>query len=248
MYQLQDNHTKPSFQPLGKRTFEQLYMGVELEFEPKNQFDIQVLMDQIHDIFHDFAIMKQDNSLLNGFEICSRPASLEVHKEKWTPFFELVAPNLQTFFIQDKHRLDRCGMHVHINRQPLSSLQIGKMVAFIHHPKNYDFVKKIAGRASNEYCHYDFPREIKDAKPEYYRLLPKKVGVNLHHNETVEIRIFKSTTDIKTFFKNLEFCDALTRFTFPAHADIKGSIQYENFIKFLHETPEDYPNLIEFTQ
>ena len=253
MYKLQNYHTKPATEPLfkGKPTFEKLYMGVELEFEPKNPRDAQNLMDRTFEILQDFVVIKQDNSLLHGFEICSRPASLEFHKEKWVEFFEKVVPDLQTFYLLGRpcnQKFERCGMHVHINREPLSLLQIGKMVAFLHKKENYDFIKRIAGRESNSYCNYKFYRGFKDAKPEHYRVLNRKVGINLHNDKTVEIRIFKGTTDIKTFFKNLEFCEALTRFTFPGHTKIQDSTKQQNFIDFIYETPDYYPNLIAFLE
>lgn len=247
---IQPYHTKPNFDPLGKSTFSQSFLGVELELESRIREDkiLEELAQKTINELGDFVVLKQDASLSFGFEICSRPASLDTHKEKWSNFFANVAPNMVTSFIRssDLKKIDSCGMHIHINRDPLSDLQIGKILSFVHEPTNYNFIKTIAGRDSNQYCKYAERRGFKDAKPEYYTKNPRSSGVNLHNNNTIEIRIFKATTDFYIFLKNLEFAHSLVKFTAPGLMSVKDVIQYKKFIEFVNVNKKIYPNLFKF--
>lgn len=247
--------TKPSFEPVldGKRTFSSLWLGVELEFEVESPEYLKECAIMTHRTLKDFVILKEDGSLEVGFEICSRPALLEVHKKIWMPFFEHGLNHFQLFKCEKdeitgaKVLVENCGMHVHINRKPLSTLQIGKMIAFIHASKNCDFINRIAGREGNQYSRFGAgDMTFRHAKQEYYRNLPKQRGMNLHHPTTVEIRIFKGTKDKNIFFKNLEFCDALVNFTLPSCTSIPDSQKIDSFVEFIRQQPCRYENLIKF--
>jgi hypothetical protein len=247
MITIYDSLTKPASEPIfEKKTFNRSWIGVELEFETKDK-NAQEYVQKLAELFdNDFVIFKHDNSLnpVGGFEICSCPASLEIHKEKWKQFFKEGIDGLQLF---DNKLGQNCGMHVHMNREPLSELQVGKVVAFIHNEKNRKFIELVAGRTSKkEVCDFEYPREIKHAKHEYSRELNREMGVNLHNLKTIEFRIFKSTLDYNIFIKNLEFCQALIEFTSPSHTNIKESIDYKEFLEFLEKRKNDYSYLVQF--
>src|SRR4051812_17519678 len=130
---------KPRLDPLEeKKTFSSLYLGVELELEIKSS--LQIPLDKTEELLKDFVIMKNDGSLPQGasFEICSRPATLEIHKKTWQTFFQ--DEEIQKNLMPTK----ACGMHVHINRDQLSDLQIGKIVFFVQSKENRKFIRLIA--------------------------------------------------------------------------------------------------------
>ena len=67
-----------------------LYMGVELEVERRNNCPYEI-GEMTHNDFYNgktgqFAIMKSDGSLSNGFEIVTAPATLNAHRENWDTF------------------------------------------------------------------------------------------------------------------------------------------------------------------
>ena len=246
MATIHDRETKPDLCPLGNPGFDKCYLGVELEVEPKKIEDFDFCVQKIEETLRDFVILKNDYSLIEGFEICSRPATLDIHKEKWKTFFENAVERLKTYAVIDGKRSNNCGMHVHINRSSLSDLQIGKIITFIHREENYNFIRLIAGRESNDQSNYKITRNIPDAKHEHYCKFTRKVGVNLHNKDTIEIRIFNSTLDYGIFLKNLEFCQALVKFTAPSHVAIADSVTFEKFLEFIQKENESYKNLISF--
>jgi hypothetical protein len=268
MKTIQEYHSKPTLIPLYERkTFSGLYFGVELEYESKGSPEnLEMLARKTQEYFGDFVTIKQDNSLFNGFEICTRPATLELHKKTWQGFFKTAPDDFQTFYnveeltcgsgwaigdgewYTETKKLEQCGMHVHLNRESMSDLQVGKIVSFIHRKDNREFIEYIAGRPSNEFCNYEVPRSFKHALLKYNREFDRKVGVNLHNENTIEIRIFKSTTDADVFFKNLEFCEALVLFTTPSHNSLRDSINVKKFIEFVETNKTNYPYLTKFLE
>lgn len=239
---IKDYHSKPSFEPRGKSIFGKdpigHFFGVELEVEVVSEEKLEIVAEKVERSLDGFAILKKDSSLKNGFEICSSPATLSYHKENWDNFFEISGLSLVAFDSK------RCGMHVHLSREPMSDLQVGKIMAFIHNPKNRDFIKHIAQRDSNNQNNFVAPRSIREAKPEHYRKFDRHHAVNLLNHSTVEIRLFQGTTDRQDFFKNLEFCHALVKFTMPSQTSISESLDFKKLLDFILKNARVYGNLI----
>ena len=171
-----------------------IYYGIEMEYDvitPKEAFlkgkeaTNRVRNDEATPIFKvvkDFAIIKHDGSMKNGFEVVSVPMTLDAHRNSWGPFFTIIKKaSVET------HNL--CGMHVHVSKSLLTPFQIGKMLVFIYSKSNSQFIRSIAGR---------------NPPPSYAELGEKKIGdCNKHHirksalnltgNNTIEFRLFKST-------------------------------------------------------
>lgn len=226
---------KPNSNFVGKDLWG-IYMGVELELEVDSSDTRSECSELVLGKLGDFAITKEDGSLDYGFEICSSPASLDKHKEKWEKFFvEDVVSNFES--------RTTCGMHVHVSREPLSTLQIGKIIEFVHNPSNYSFIKIVAERGSGMYNQYkDCAKKITDVS----KYSNRRLGVNLSNPQTIEFRLFKSPTKKLNFYKNLEFCYALVKFTFPSSSSMKDTKTVDGFIKFLEKNSREYPNLCQF--
>lgn len=88
-----------------------LFLGVELEVE-HNTYDA---IDQAANEFKGFAILKEDGSLSNGFEIVTTAATLQVHQSKW--------PTLLSESLKDMLRggwgQPHCGLHIHASNGEL---------------------------------------------------------------------------------------------------------------------------------
>lgn len=242
MSAIRDYNDKPSFDPYGKSIYGTksigYYFGVELEVEVPDEKRLEMVAEKIQRVLGNFAILKFDRSLEGkGFEICSSPATLSYHKENWDNFFEISGCSLIAAESQ------RCGMHVHISRAPMSNLQIGKMMAFIHNPYNREFITHVAQRPSSYQNNFEAPRLIREAKPKYYQHFDRHHGVNLLNHNTVEIRLFQGTIDRHDFFKNIEFCHALTKFTTPGRVSINDSLNHKILIDFIWENAKIYRNL-----
>lgn len=237
---VQDYHDKPSFTPKGTSFFG-LYFGVELEVEVKDSLDRHQKADSTANLFKNhFVICKHDSSIGYGFEVCSSPASINYHRTAWDKFFEKGLDGLKGY------NSDNCGMHVHISRAPLTNLQIGKMLVFIHNPDNHKFIERVAQRGSNKYCKFDDKRIVTDARPEKCIRFDRHTAVNLKNPATVEFRIFKANLKREMFLKNIEFCHALAKFTWPGTVSIPQSRSWKNFVIFIDLNKDTYPNLYNY--
>lgn len=190
----------------------------------------------------EFAFLKHDGSLNNGFEIVTLPMSIEEHFEKWDRFFSFVEKTKCPISVSNK-----CGMHVHVSRDVLSHLQIGKIIAMIYSSKNKEFLELIAGRPLNNSYTKILPITIKDTARQMSRLShdDRYCAFNLVNSQSVEFRIFAGTMEKERVFANLEFCDAMIKFTWPGRYGVKEIVDFgvPLFKKFIAERRKKYPNL-----
>lgn len=216
-----------------------IFYGVELEFESENIGEDTLT---IHSIIRKFACLKRDSSIERGFEIVSAPCSLDSHREIWLRMFSEMP---HTVKVQKT-----CGMHVHATRERFTDLQIGKMISFIHHKDNREFIKMIAGRPSSYHNNYEVNKTILHGKNGGIidANSDRHTALNLLGEKTIEFRIFKSTKKLDIFLKNIEFCKALIKFTHPGMTSINESLNYKNFIHFTKLWRRDFPHLHRFVQ
>ena len=219
----------------GQEPKDRIYYGIELELESKN-IGLDVLI--VNSLIKEIAKLKKDASIKHGFEIVSAPATIDEHYYMWDNFFEKLPPTCEP--------LHSCGMHVHVTRDRLSELQIGKMLMFLHAKENREFIKVVAGRDSNfhnnfttekRYKDVRIPLVDKDGRPDHHTAL------NLHKENTIEFRIFWSTRDRRIFLKNIEFCKAITKFADWATNSLCDSVNYMKFVGFVQTNRKEYPYL-----
>lgn len=179
----------------------------------------------------DYCVFKHDGSLgEGGFEIVTRPDSVAVHKRHWdTLFNDSPGKRLRSWIG------GRCGMHVHVTKSALSQLQLGKMLCFLNDPANERFVSVVAGRKPCSWC------KVSPKKPtDIGKQLERYVALNITPR-TAEFRIFRGTVKGTTFYKNLEFVQALCEFCSPAARSIAEASSFRVFCQWLRK--RDYPNL-----
>lgn len=210
------------------------FLGVELELEKHSQQEYNTL-----NLIKNHAIFKRDGSLTNGVEICSAPATLETHKKAFLPFFAGLQTN------QSKLQASpNCGMHVHIDKRKLSPLHIAQLCFLLNNSDNEPNIVQIAGRAPNQYCsreHYTYKTFVQtNLSNNRYR------RVNLSNEKTIELRLFASTTDFKTFCARLEFTQAVIDYTKPGETSFscKEIPKWVNFTNYITKHKSFYPNLI----
>ena len=183
------------------------------------------------------AILKHDGTVGYGFELVTAPATFDAHQLLWDEFFDYAFGNGRKKF----NLSERCGMHIHVSRDSLTNLQIGKLMSFIYEPKNRTFIYKIAERPNNHYADLNLNKKITDVlKPSG----TKYEAINLNNKHTIEIRIFQAPITKEGFFKNLEFFDCLLEYV--KNHSIAMASDLEAFKKFLNTNKETYPNLFKF--
>ena len=211
------------------------YYGVELEVEKRSNATSDTAF-KIHTSFKyddigQFALLKSDGSLSNGFEIVTAPGTLNAHKKYWDKFFK--SDGIKEV---KSWNTDTTGMHIHISRTALTQLQIGKILVFINDNKNEEFVNHIAGRNSDQWAKKSHKKIIDCVESS-----EKYSAVNTSHRHTIELRIFKGNLAKHGFFRVLEFVDALVHF---AKRTSLTKLSYTDFINYM-ERPNvrsQYPN------
>jgi len=219
---------------LWSETEDKLRFGVELEVEGYESAENAAKYIRRH-LTAAYCTLKRDGSLgESGVEIVTRPDSIEVHKKMFAPLFADSPGRALSSW-----NTGRCGMHVHVSRDALSQLQIGKMLCFVNEPAARAFITKIAGRAPCNWCKVH-KKKISGAKLETDRY----TALNVTGKHTVEVRIFKGTLAEAAFLKNLEFVQALVAFTAPASRSIADATSHRAFCNWLPK--KTYPHLHAF--
>ena len=194
----------------------------------------------LHKTIGDHAIFKRDGSLANGVEICTRPASIDIHLSAMEKFMnnQKLQDNLQV--------KASCGMHVHIDRRQMSPLTLGKLIKFMQEAKNKAFLEAIAERKESTYAKLGNDLGVTS----YHRgqaSVERYLGVNVQNQNTAEIRIFRTPNTQEKIQKNLEFVSALSQFIHPANSGI-NNLLHTDFLQYVKENRSTYKQLFKFCQ
>lgn len=176
-----------------------------------------------------FFTIKNDGSLTNGYEIVTHPFS-----RKWFYAHQWIFQNLLTLVYECGWKINaNAGLHIHISRQGITNKTKAKLFYFINERSNREIVQQISGRSASQYAKFyeaiplltDEWMEIMEQRSEKYE------AVNWKHDNTIEIRIFKSTTTTAKLFWRLEFLFSLFEFfkVFKATKELTAN-NYKNFI------------------
>jgi len=140
-----------------------------------------------------------------------------------------------------------CGIHIHVSRNALTMLQLGKIVQYIGH-NEAGFVEAVAGRPANSYTSFK-PKKVTDGvvlnKAGQYVVgsntsyFERSEAVNLTGSRgTIEFRMFRSNVSKAGFFKCIDFVQALVDWT--RDVSIKN-LNNAHFIAFVMENRGKYP-------
>ena len=212
------------------------YLGIEMEFQVDKRKQGRLY---VGDNLAGHAMMKEDGSISDGFEIVSRPASYLSHLHHYDSFLT----NLPEYI----HPHKSCGMHVHISRTAFSTMGAGKFVEFMNREDNKAFVKLVAGRGTTNYQNGDPDYTIKkpfrmEKRGEYCN---RYNFVNLNNSKTIELRIFATPANKKEFHIRMQFVKAMVDYCKPAiHAvPYKQQTHFESFVSWLNNTKEEFKDL-----
>lgn len=206
------------------------WFGVELEVEIKDhQVDRESKAKLLHELINDGEYGKRvffeyDGSLTNGFEIVTQPMSLPGHHDMWQWLNNRDATRHLL-----SHNTRTCGLHVHVNKDNLTQIQIAKIVTFVNDPRNEDMIKAIARRYAEGYC------KIKQKDLDTAHVSSDRYeAVNLTNRNTIEFRIFKGSLKYESVIAAIEFSHALCDFcSLPSTNDV-ASLTGDNFIDFIN--------------
>lgn len=212
------------------------YLGIEMEFQVDKRKAGRLY---VGNTMFGHALMKDDGSINNGFELVSRPAGYWTHILKYDSFLD----DLPDYI----HPHKSCGMHVHISRTAFTYLGAGKLVEFMNRADNKDFVKLIAGRGTTSYQNRDddydkytpYQQAVKD------RYVGRYNFVNLNNKKTIELRIFATPANKLEFNIRMQFVKAMIEYCKPAihNVSLEQQTYFKSFVTWLDNTKKDFKEL-----
>ena len=218
------------------KAFEDPYLGIEIEYQVDKRRSGRLY---VGDTLAGHALMKDDGSISNGFEIVSRPASYHAHMLKYESFLDGLPEWI--------HPHKSCGMHVHISRTAFTHLGAGKLTEFINRKDNEKFIHLIAGRGSTNYQRgnneYDIKTPYKVTEANIYA--DRYNYVNLQNSKTIELRIFASPRNTNEFKVRMQFVKAMIQYCQPAAltGTFKEQTSFDSFIKWLERSKKEFKEL-----
>ena len=210
-------------------TMKHRWLGVELEVELRDSSGDRVdKARHLNDIINAGEVgskvfFERDGSLNNGIEIISQPMSLPMHHELWQWL-----NNRSAVSGLRSHNTTTCGLHVHVNRDALSQIQIARIVTFINDPNNEDLIRAIARRYAEGYC------RIKEKKlDDAHFSTDRYEAVNITGSNTIEFRIFKGSMKYESVVAAIEFANSMVDFStkFVKAEELSTS----NYLSFINE-------------
>jgi hypothetical protein len=194
-----------------------LYLGVEIEMDSNApRVDGTTLANHLQRVLRDGGLttsVEYDGSLLNGKELITHPATLDVYK-KLTPYFLKAFRMMTDANYTDSNK--KAGGHIHVSRRVFGKdnatreHNIDRLIAWVY--VNRDSFKKFAMRDS-QWAEYTSSRRDE-----------KYVAINTRHEKTIEFRMFDGYKMFNNLIANLELVELLTM------TITKGSVRVlENF-------------------
>ena len=212
------------------------YLGIEMEFQVDKRKAGRLY---VGNTMFGHALMKDDGSITNGFELVSRPAGYTTHLARYDSFL--------TDLPEYIHPHKSCGMHVHISRRAFTYLGAGKLVEFMNREDNKDFVKLIAGRGTTNYQNredgYDKYTPYRQAVKDRY--VGRYNFVNLNNKKTIELRIFATPANKLEFNIRMQFVKAMIEYCKPAihSVSLEQQTYFKSFVTWLDNTKKDFKEL-----
>lgn len=193
--------------------------------------------------------IKEDGSLNAGMEIVLQPATLTYHMSgfDYAKGFEVLKR-----FGYNAHDTDTCGLHVHINRNffgtsKSSQLYNGAKMVYLLEKYWDDFVlfsrrhQGNLGRWAKKLdLKDDFDKQNDEMKTtanlsnmfigKYNQ--SKYVALNVGHSNTFELRIFRGTLNLRTYYATLQFVDNFARLVKHTSLMDLTMIKFEDIINY----------------
>lgn len=202
------------------------YFGVELEYECPGDSPGDVSYD-VHRAFgRGRCIVSSDGSLTEGLELVTAPADYGT-MHTWLLDFRAPAAC----------RVKRsCGMHVHVSRNTVSPLNLGKVLIFVNAEKNRGLIDTMARRSETPFCKKAERKWLSDPwRHDRYQ------AVNTANRGTIEFRLFAGTRTPWKAAAALESVQAILEF---CEQESVRALGVADFVSWLAKRQSQYKNLV----
>ena len=202
------------------------YFGVELEVEVAkgDRLDSVTAINAVANLDENgkFCWFETDGSLSHGYEIITQPMGLDQHEQFWGWLkTDLTKPLLS-------HKTTTCGLHIHVSRKGLSKLQLSKMISFVNHPDNEEFITALARRYAQNYARIGQKKISTAWKSQQSRY----DAINMEPRQTVEFRLFRGTLKYEAVMASIQFVNALVAYCHD-QSGYGFDLSTSSFLKFL---------------
>ena len=241
---------------------ERLFFGMEIEVEAgRNLSDAAEYAQQLESI--DLAYLKSDGSLNCGFEIVTHPMSHAFFKNEAQEFYD-VLNGLRSNFKVQSWGTSTCGVHIHISRTGFNGgAHMHRFLNLVY--SNQDFYETMAGRSSDRWAKFNdiatgkWLRDADGNRTNYvdmrsfaHKLDPSRgsdrySAVNTNNDHTLEMRIFKGTTNPQTIKSHIDLAHASVEYTrtLSVKEVANGALMPEPFVEYIVSNEKLYPELVE---
>ena len=244
------NYSDRSIGSVPPKDTSSVLFGIEVEVHVTQNQSRDTAISELHRLVGPgYYVTKPDGSVANGFEIVTRPDSMDTHREEWYQIFEAIERSsfLKSYLRSCDSPRACCGIHCHVDKSMLGQLQLAKLNMFVNHPNNRAFMVKVAGRDSNSYTSFQDSVTIKDGARLKISTSPQRyVALNVCRN-TVEFRMFRGTLNPKDFYRNLDFLESVVEWTGLSNSSILDTTRVQGFIDYVHRNKARFPFLLDST-
>ena len=212
---VQDYSFQPELKFYGSNSkSDDLLLGIELEVD----FCYMDNWQNIINIDMDYFYCKYDSSIPEtAFEIVSHPITFEYLKKHRNIIKDNII-DLESKYGAYSGKDSGCGLHIHMSKNAFGNYHIWKLLRFIYHKSNRDFLIAFSGRSKvsmSEWAKisaYNSDNK-KRAMNKDQAGMDRHHAVNLQRDSTIELRIFEGTLDKDRLWAYIEFTKALYEFT-----------------------------------
>ena len=193
------------------------------------------------------SMLRDYNSIVHLASDCSIYNNSDIHSE-----VELVAnPATYNWFIDNRniwsnllkvlrkngvwsYKAKSCGIHIHMSKNVFTTLHLYKFLKMIYSHSDFTYFVSQRGTEGELERWANINNESSDEtirrKANKKHSYEKYTAVNLIHPDTVEVRIFRGTLNESSFYKNIEYLQALFEFT---KSNKHENLTVENYIKYV---------------
>ena len=239
---------------------ERLYFGMEIELECRDgRHEPAECASQLET--HELAYLKSDGSLSSGFEIVTHPMTHDFFKNEATEFWDILAD------LRNRHRVmtwgaSTTGIHIHISRTGFNGgPHMHRFIRLVY--DNQELFSAVAGRHSSRWAKFDdvmsqeFIGRDEDGNRVWktFRSFSKKINenrnsdrysaVNTQNRDTLELRIFKSSTKPERVKAYMDLAHASVEYTriMSVKQVIDGELSKDFFVSYVRENLSRYEHL-----
>jgi hypothetical protein len=225
-----------------RKAEEKLFFGAEIELEMNDAESDQHVAEHAADVISypgckSFMFAKRDGSLTRGAEFVSQPFSWEWFMQEQERFKDI----FQRMREQDFEAKRTCGLHIHVSRQPHTSLEEFRLLQLVYENTNQWIAA--SRRVNTNYCKFStedvsFKRRVQVARDRGF-FNDRYIALNPSRHDTLEWRLWSGTGQFAKFASALAMTAGAHAFARSGATGVKP--KWDKFREFVTNHSEFGP-------